>query len=926
MSNSYRTLIERLRQFADGHYIIQKFYHGQIDAADLDKEPRYPMMHVLPVDIRASEGTLDYALEIRFADIGRDKEIKTDYQKEIISDMSRLALSLISEIENGQVLFGEDAEIVDKQATIIPFIEEFTHVLTGVQLNVTIRLPYNWSACDIPADYSPNITDNPDTGSGILTKIGVYNDGDFVGYTSFLDFSDDFNVTVNGNKIEVTLAGGGGGAGTLQETTDLGNTTTNDIQLIDAAEVIFGAGGGVLLDNDSRLREGTIDAGTGGSNGIALICGVGYELKWEAGSQYVMNGNGDNIRIVNYKFNIVPSATDDSSSGFYVGSKWILDDGDIYVCTDSTIGAAVWEIETYADWNATSGSREIANKPTIPTLTSDLTNDGEDGTNPFITALDLGSYGDMFKSTYDTDNDGIVDSAETVQIIVRNSTGSTLTKGQVVYLSGATGNRPNAVLAQANTEASSDKTIGVVVANIANNADGQIAVSGTLHNLDTSAFTAGDAVWLSAATAGAITATAPAEPNHTVFIGYIARAHPTQGRLVIAIQNGYELDDIHGVLISSPANNQGLIYNSTTGLWENKNIPNVDLSSISVTETSARLDNWTPTGWTNTAASVIKVIKLNANYVDKVQVISGLTDGTSGRIVTITNTSTDNLVILELNSTNSLAANRFKFLGRGAYFLFPNDDITLLHNGVQWSQLSGNTKNGHTLFDDMGAPNHLNVGINTSYFGEAGYGIASGTGALVRNETPMTNSIGTIGLTTGTLAIGYAKIVMNGRGGTGFGTGSTLYNQYAVVTRLRLEALPTALQDFRFQTGLVAVSNSAAPSMTGLMGWYCTSANANWKCYAANTSSTIVSDVTSGLPIVLNADIVLATYHPNPQGDTVFVYSSDGGMTYTVDSRFVRVTSNYGGAPVVGLSKILGITSITADIDYIGLTIKGAGV
>jgi hypothetical protein len=706
MSNSYRTLIERLRQFADGHYIIQKFYHGQIDAADLDKEPRYPMMHVLPVDIRASEGTLDYALEIRFADIGRDKEIKTDYQKEIISDMSRLALSLISEIENGQVLFGEDAEIVDKQATIIPFIEEFTHVLTGVQLNVTIRLPYNWSACDIPADYSPNITDNPDTGSGILTKIGVYNDGDFVGYTSFLDFSDDFNVTVNGNKIEVTLVGGGGGgAGTLQETTDLGNTTTNDIQLIDAAEVIFGAGGGVLLDNDSRLREGTIDAGTGGNNGIALICGVGYELKWEAGSQYVMNGNGDNIRIVNYKFNIVPSATDDSSSGFYVGSRWILDDGVSYICTDATVDAAVWEIEVspfiplagtdgtnlvtgvieggsdtmtmmgvidksfyvgasdandienaaYAAYNrySTDGlnheyragtfsengaitinlkddngtplgliscigtleslfkgleynadysanfnlrslidqevlKKRIWTKAGTPTVTDDIneafvvgsliwdtTNsilykctDNTNGAAVWSAAIAGG--GDMLKSVYDTDNDGIVDSAETVQIVVRNSTGSTLTKGQLVYLSGATGNRPNAILAQADTEATSDKTIGVVVANIANNADGQIAVSGTLHNLDTSAFTAGDAVWLSATTAGAITATAPAEPNHTVFIGYIARAHPTQGRLVIAIQNGYELDDIHGVSVPSPSNGQVLAYNSTSGLWENQ--------------------------------------------------------------------------------------------------------------------------------------------------------------------------------------------------------------------------------------------------------------------------------------------------------------------------------------------------------------------
>jgi hypothetical protein len=683
------------------------------------------MMHVLPVDIRASEGTLDYALEIRFADIGRDKEIKTDYQKEIISDMSRLALSLISEIENGQVLFGEDAEIVDKQATIIPFIEEFTHVLTGVQLNVTIRLPYNWSACDIPADYSPNITDNPDTGSGILTKIGVYNDGAFVGYTSFLDFSDDFNVTVNGNKIEVTLVGGGGGgAGTLQETTDNGNTTTNDIELIDAAEVKFGAGGGVLLDNGSRLREGTIDANTGGSKGIAQICGVGYELKWEAGSQYVMNGNGDTIRIVNHKFNIAPAATDDSSSGFYVGSRWILDDGVSYICTDATVDAAVWEIEVSpyiplagtdgtnlvtgnividpavenwsisetnsgklheVGWEAgvlayirtslgsnvgqvtvretavessvtdgtstsnvqlspeaiqiassngtdsidleitpTTATVNVTNAPTFeglkynddfsanfvlrslidqevlkkriwtkagtPTVTDDIneafvvgsliwdtTNsilykctDNTGGAAVWSAAIAGG--GDMLKSVYDTDNDGIVDSAETVQIVVRNSTGSTLTKGQVVYLSGATGNRPNAVLAQANTEASSDKTIGVVVANIANNADGQVAVSGTLHNLDTSAFTAGDAVWLSAATAGAITATAPAEPNHTVFIGYIARAHPTQGRLVIAIQNGYELDDIHGVSITTPATNDYLYY-ASDGLWKNRTLP-----------------------------------------------------------------------------------------------------------------------------------------------------------------------------------------------------------------------------------------------------------------------------------------------------------------------------------------------------------------
>lgn len=147
---------------------------------------------------------------------------------------------------------------------------------------------------------------------------------------------------------------------TLDEVTTSGNTTSNDIQ--------FDATKGILFSNYSRLREGTIDAQTGGGKGIAQICGVGYELKWEAGSQYVMDGNGTLIREVNHKFNIFPGEFQDSSLGFYVGSRWILDNGDIYVCTDSTIDNAVWEIVPNADWNATTGSTAIANKPTIPTI------------------------------------------------------------------------------------------------------------------------------------------------------------------------------------------------------------------------------------------------------------------------------------------------------------------------------------------------------------------------------------------------------------------------------------------------------------------------------------------------------------------------------------------------------------------------------
>lgn len=138
------------------------------------------------------------------------------------------------------------------------------------------------------------------------------------------------------------LAGGGGSTPTLQQVTDVGDTTDNSIIFKSSAEAVFSSGGGILLDNNSRLREGTISSINTANKGIAQICGVGYELKWAEGSQYVMNGNGNAIRVVNYRFNDTPTNNNDSVQGFYAGSRWVLDNGITYVCADATTGSAVW--------------------------------------------------------------------------------------------------------------------------------------------------------------------------------------------------------------------------------------------------------------------------------------------------------------------------------------------------------------------------------------------------------------------------------------------------------------------------------------------------------------------------------------------------------------------------------------------------------
>lgn len=187
--------------------------------------------------------------------------------------------------------------------------------------------------------------------------------------------------------------------------------------------------------------------------------------------------------------------------------------------------------------------------------------------------------GDMTIAVYDTDGDGVVDSAERLEFIGKNSTGSTIAKTKVVYISGATGQKPNITLADASLEATSSKTIGITRTSIANNADGYIITHGTIHDVDTSTFTDGDALWLSEI-AGEFTATIPAEPAHSVFIGYVAYAHATNGKIILHIQNGYELDELHGVKITSATNKDLLAYNSSTGLWEDTSIDSTYISDF----------------------------------------------------------------------------------------------------------------------------------------------------------------------------------------------------------------------------------------------------------------------------------------------------------------------------------------------------------
>ena len=180
---------------------------------------------------------------------------------------------------------------------------------------------------------------------------------------------------------------------------------------------------------------------------------------------------------------------------------------------------------------------------------------------------------------------------------VKNVTGASMTKGQAVYISGASGSNITVALAQANAESTSSKTLGLLAQDLANGEHGYVIVEGTLDGINTSGRTAGEAMWLSPTTAGGIVyglAGKPSAPDHMVYLGVVKRVQSNNGSVYVHVQNGFELDELHNVAIASPADNELLAYDSASSLWKNQTAAEAGVSVVGHTHTVADVSGQLP--------------------------------------------------------------------------------------------------------------------------------------------------------------------------------------------------------------------------------------------------------------------------------------------------------------------------------------------
>jgi hypothetical protein len=339
---SYNVLINRLEAFAAGHFLIRRFTHGQIDMSDQLQDDQYPFMHVTPDTIEPVPGAMNFGFHIMFADIPRDKEYKAEYQREVISDCIRLGQDLIAEVKNGLELFGFDVQLLETP-TFEPFMEEQKNTVTGVAFTLKLSVPWDWSACDIPAIWAvggASGSGGEGTGYGITLRT---NGVDNVVQT-LLDLVEGTNITITdlGNgQVQIDSTGGGGGGGEFVSTEyNANHTTATGNQYVVGDRVWYN--GNVyrcIANNDALLPTNTT---------YWTLVAVGYRLRQ---SPVDWNATSGDYQILNKPTITTP-----------VNADWYASSGLAEILNKPTIPAA----QVNSDWNSVSGVSEILNKPTIP--------------------------------------------------------------------------------------------------------------------------------------------------------------------------------------------------------------------------------------------------------------------------------------------------------------------------------------------------------------------------------------------------------------------------------------------------------------------------------------------------------------------------------------------------------------------------------
>ena len=485
-----------------------------------------------------------------------------------------------------------------------------------------------------------------------------------------------------------------------------------------------------------------------------------------------------------------------------------------------------------------------------------------------------GSFGGTTGLTWDdstnilsiaTRYEGDIDGAVLQQVLVKESGG--VSKGDVVYISGGTGDNPEVMKAQANS-VSTMAALGIMKENVALDAVGECVTSGEITGVDLTGFTTGDELFVSNTTAGGLLTSAPTgEANLIQKIGKVikggaggaltvlgafrtnATPNLNQGSLFIGNASNQT-----STLAISPSSGYVLTSNGTTASWQA--LP----ASGGVTSFTNAFGTYI-SGTANTSATgAVTIGTIDLNAVDGTAIAGtrflskdNTWDVPAYTVYNVASSTTNGLMRIFDDTEQTESANAVTTeTGRTYGIQFNSDDQAVVN--VPWTDTDTNTT--YTLQADAKVSTSVPLKLDASTGTDSTVNLTEGANVTLTRNSANEITIAAAG-GGGSSKLGFTPLSIYGATHeiSSGQTGKTIYRQSVVETDCTIDKV-----DF-FVTAVTGLSNVLTVAV-----------------YVGNlTTATRVLLGTSGALSTGMNTITFTAPHTFSAGDDIVIYTSQSG-------------------------------------------------
>jgi hypothetical protein len=154
-NKTYNNLINTLKELGEQHQQISTTTTGDIFSIDLEKNTKYPLMHLNCTSVTAASFGLTYNFQIFVMDLVEPDDAN---EQDVYNDVLQTCIDIISIFRNSkwqaQLTLDIDAPVyfTEGDYTLEPFTERFDQSVTGWVFQIGIVVANDFQSCTIPMD------------------------------------------------------------------------------------------------------------------------------------------------------------------------------------------------------------------------------------------------------------------------------------------------------------------------------------------------------------------------------------------------------------------------------------------------------------------------------------------------------------------------------------------------------------------------------------------------------------------------------------------------------------------------------------------------------------------------------------------------------------------------------------------------------